>query len=150
MFLTIKQNTIPDFLSALGFVAPKGMDMSYILAPETISDTAVETLENNGFQDVTTTPEKDLNIKYLKKDPKKAFSFSAMNRIVEDPEILSPEFPREEYIEPELYKPIEVKNKVRAIQIQENISYEGKSYLLKENFCGLPRNTLIAFKRRSF
>ena len=146
MFLTVKQNTIPDFLSALGFIAPKGLDMTYIISPDTISSGAIETLGNNGFSEIQTVKDKDFSVKYLKKDPKMSHSFSARNLITSDPEMMSDEFPKQlTPEEPELYEPTEIKNPHRAIQIVECENIGGKSYLLKETFCGMPRNTLFAF-----
>ena len=62
MFLTVKDYTIPDFLSALGFIAPKGMSVDYILAPDTLQPEAQNQIEAEGF---TEQPALNLtNVKY--------------------------------------------------------------------------------------
>lgn len=149
MFLTVKQNTIPDFLSALGFIAPKGLDMQYIISPNTISKDAVDTLGEAGFNEAPVVNDvKDYSVKYLKKDPKLSHSFSTRSPLTSDPELMSDEFPRQiDPVEPELFEPGEIKNPHRAIQIAECENINGKAYMLKENFCGMPRNTLFAFAK---
>ena len=92
MFLTVKDYTIPDFLSALGFIAPKGMSVDYILAPDTLQPEAQNQIEAEGF---TEQPALELtNVKYLKKDLKQTHSFSPKANQIEDPNLLPPEMPK--------------------------------------------------------
>lgn len=146
MFLTVKDYTIPDFLSALGFVAPKGMSISYILAPDSIRPEAQNQIEAEGYVE---QPALGLtNVKYLKKDLKQTHSFSPKANQIEDPNLLPPEMPKAApvLVDPNLGNNSEIMTPKRGIVIAECVSadYE-KSFALRENFCGIPKNTMIVF-----
>lgn len=147
MFLTIKNYTIPDFLTALNFIPPKGMKLDYILSPNTISTEALDELGNSGY---TEKPIQNLtNVKYLKKDLKQTHSFSPIAQPIENPSLLPSEMPK---AKPIIQDDIITKNNTimtpkRGIIIAEKNNYENeRSYILRENFCGIPKNTIFVMR----
>lgn len=150
MFLTVKDYTIPDFLSALGFIAPKGMSVDYILAPDTLQPEAQSQIEAEGF---TEQPALELtNVKYLKKDLKQTHSFSPKANQIEDPNLLPSEMPKAAPVpmDMNLGNNNQIMTPKRGIIIAEctDTSFE-KSFILRENFCGIPRNTMVVFSNEN-
>ena len=150
MFLTVKDYTIPDFLSALGFIAPKWMSLDYILAPNTSQPEAQNQIEAEGF---TEQPALNLtNVKYLKKDLKQTHSFSPKANQIEDPNLLPPEMPKAAPVpmDMNLGNNNQIMTPKRGIIIAEctDTGFE-KSFILRENFCGIPRNTMVVFSNEN-
>lgn len=77
MFLVSNNDnlTIPNFLQALGFVPPAGMSVEEIFISEEADPQVVQTLENSGFEAKQINPNYK-TVRYQKKDPKVAHSFS--------------------------------------------------------------------------
>lgn len=151
MFLNVPDLGVPDFLSALGFVAPKGYDIDYFLMPEDTGEATLNDIEDAGFvREEDPIGFKMTNVTYQRKDPKAAHSFSTPAPSIPSADA---EFPRHnpssiigERAEVE-GNPVTVKQNVRAINVQENKSSTQATYLLKESVCGLPKNTLIVYTR---
>lgn len=145
MILVYNDYDIPNFLSALGFIAPKGYDVDYIVAPEDTDETIVKSLNNNGFIEEVDPNYK--NVRYMKKDPKLAHSFPAMSLSPESEAASLAEFPRT--IAPTdtvtlastLHNTL-IKSPVSGIQILENTKTEA-TIMLKEQMYSLPKHTLV-------
>ena len=151
MFLTVKSNTILDFLTALGFIAPKGFSPDYFLTPsEGVAPATTQALQDNGFVEEPLPAEthSEANVTYIKRDPKLSHSFSYRKNNVTDSNVLPPPMPKQpdQPAAPVLSQNVEIKNPYRAIQIAENKGINEVAYILKESFAGLPKNTLISFK----
>lgn len=67
--------TIPNFLQALGFIPPAGMDIDEIFIDDKNAQQVNQTLENSGFQATAVNPNYK-TVKYQRKDPKLSHSFS--------------------------------------------------------------------------
>jgi hypothetical protein len=168
MFLTDTPNKIPDFLQALGFIAPKGFNISYFLTPESISDDTINDLKTAGFSDSKmpidsgtnadngTQPQQQIattNVRYLKRDPIQSHSFSSPMIDPTDPNNLPKEMPKTmpTQIESHNLNPImtdggNIKSPFKAIQVVESTNTD-MTLLLREDCAGLPRNTLIFMER---
>lgn len=67
--------TIPNFLQALGFIPPAGMDVDEIFVNDTDAPSVDKKLGNSGFEATQVNPQYR-TVKYQRKDPKTTFSFS--------------------------------------------------------------------------
>lgn len=150
MFLSDKELTIPDFLQALGFVAPQGFSLDYILAPkEGVSQETEEDIVSSGFD----MPDESNNLKYFRKDPKMAQSFSTKNIDITN-NTLAPmpiNNPRPETNGEELdqliFKGGKVQSPYKAFHVSESNRNSFK-LVLKESVAGLPRNTILGFSKK--
>lgn len=76
MFLVKQDFDINDFLKALGFVAPKGFQVDYIMTPENEGTPAQQANVNMFASVANLTPQPQLGVKYMKKDLSNIKSFS--------------------------------------------------------------------------
>lgn len=148
MFLTVKNYNISDFLSALNFLPPKGMDLNYILSPDSITHETINELEDLGYKN-TIIPNLT-NVKYLKKDLKQTHSFSPVSQPLED-QLLPSEMPKAKQIIQDdiIQKNNTIMTPKRGIIIAEGNKYDDEqSYILREDFCGIPKNTIFVMRRK--
>lgn len=66
---------IPNFLQALGFIPPAGMNVDEIFVNDTDAPSVDKKLNNSGFEATQVNPQYK-TVKYQRKDPKTTFSFS--------------------------------------------------------------------------
>lgn len=148
MLLTVKDYTIPDFLSALGFIAPSGFTVESIISPKPLTQETTAELADCGYSQEP-TPDLLTNVTYLKKDLKQTHSFSQKSNQIEDPNLLSPEFPKAAPVpmDPNLGNNNQIMTPKRGIIIAECIDTEfEKSFALREDFCGLSKNTIFILR----
>lgn len=138
--------TIPNFLQALGFIPPAGMDIDEIFIEKDNVPQVNQTLENSGFQATAINPNYK-TVKYQRKDPKRAFSFSDNYVVPETVAAELAEFPKHIQANPiqdhgptPQYKII--KSPVRAVSIVEDTV--NNCYMLRMNEDYLfPKGTVL-------
>lgn len=148
MYLNVPDRGVPDFLTALGFIAPQGYELDYFLLPPDSNEDSINEIKDEGFVETNDSALKGDNITYLKKDPSKSFSFSSA--IVSPTAGVTEEFPKhapDNTTNSALNLPSSIKSPVKAVQVKESKCGNECTFLLKEAVCGLPRNTLIAYTR---
>lgn len=127
--------TIPNFLQALGFIPPAGMEINEIFVDNDSAEQVNQALENSGFTATAINPNYK-TVKYQKKDPRLSFSFSD-NHII--PEVVASElaeFPRHiQTSTTQINGPVPqyniIKSPVKAVTIVEDTL--NKCYMLKLN-----------------
>lgn len=83
---------IPNFLQALGFVPPAGLDVEEIYINDADAPSADKVLNNSGFEATQINPQYK-TVRYQRKDPKTTFSFSD-NYVVPETTATLAEFPK--------------------------------------------------------
>lgn len=151
MFLVSGDYLVPNFLKALGFIAPKGFNVDYVMAPKTTQDNVIDTqLTGYGYSE---DPKEDLGVRYVKKDLKSTHSFS--DDPVPEVNGLS-EFPR--HVQVTQQEPVNTNNPQQASQQPQTVDTDNiitvkehteksLTFMLKEEFYGFPRNTLIHMEK---
>lgn len=142
---------IPNFLQALGFIPPKGMSVDEIFIISDSSPDAAQTLNDYGYEAKQINPNYK-TVKYQRKDPKLAYSFSD-NYVVPEVEAAQlAEFPKhiqasnkipDNQVTPQLTV---IKSPVKAVTIVEDNS--NKCYMLKieEDGMILPKGSVLRLK----
>lgn len=142
MILLNNEQTVEDFLKACNFLAPKGMELKYFIVPK---ESNYQVPQGTGFQ--LEGISKDLSKTYSQKDPQLKHSFADSPN---DSGICPPSLTAHEgAVAPIVQQAIQgtmIKSPATGLQIIENTSKE-KSVMLKEDWCGFPRNTLFHFGR---
>lgn len=160
MFLVKQDFDINDFLKALGFVAPKGFQVDYIMTPENEGTPAQQANVNMFASTANLTPQPQPGIKYLKKDLSNIKSFSDNYFAPSNDQVNLVSFPAHtQKPNPAVVGGVanEVANAQKtnytllkspdsgAVQVVENQA-NNITLLLKESDA-FPRNTLINLKR---
>lgn len=154
MFLVQGDYLIPNFLKALGFIAPKGFsadNIEYVIAPKNTNDNTIKTqLTNFGYTEPQ--PKQDLGIRYVKKDLKATHSFSD-NPVCDENGLA--EFPK--HIQVTNVETLDQQKQVNSNDVKQvdtnNIitvkecTNRKCTFMLKEELYGFPKNTLIHLEK---
>lgn len=137
--------TIPNFLQALGFIPPKGMDIDEIFVNDENASQVNQTLENSGFEATAVNPNYK-TVKYQRKDPKLSHSFSDNYVVPETVAAELAEFPKHIQQSTAENRPTPqyniIKSPVKAVTIVEDTV--NKCYMLRLNEDYLfPKGTIL-------
>ena len=142
MILLNNEQTVEDFLKATNFLAPQGMQLQYFIVPK---QAQYSVPSGSGFQ--LEGVSKDLSKTYTQKDPQMKHSFADQPN---DSATIPQSLPTHEgAVAPVVQQAIQgtmIKSPAKGLQIIENTS-KSKSVMLKEDWCGFPKNTLFHFGR---
>lgn len=144
MFLTANNNSVPDFLRALGFIAPEGSTLESIISKEEIP------AKTEAAVPPSIEVRAPTNIDYTKKDLSSTFSFSDPNT---DKQVsLTVDFPRhisgaakEDYTQPETERSYKM-SEGKKMKISEWQMTDGVGYVIKEAYSGFPANTMFFYR----
>lgn len=137
--------TIPNFLRALGFIPPKGMDIDEIFVNDENVSQVNQTLENSGFEAAAVNPNYK-TVKYQRKDPRLSHSFSDNYVVPEAAAAELAEFPKHIQQVSAENRPTPqynvIKSPVKAVTIVEDTV--NKCYMLRLNEDYLfPKGTIL-------
>ena len=141
MFLSTEPQTIEDFLSAVNFISPKNLNLKYIIVPtesgyEVPSESGFERTENAKMRGADT-------ITYAKKDLEKTHAFQ--NDCIKISDVPN-ELPRntgtrDSFLDAAL-SGVNIRSPIKGPKV---VYLPGNALLIKEQFLGFPKNTLMLF-----
>ena len=138
MILMQTQKEVPDFLRDLGFVAPKGYTLQSITAPSAPAEDTDKTLQADFVKQETPNN----NVQYTKKDLSRTFSFSDV-KSANAPQVAE-SFPK--HSPAPAYPAASRPELIKAYAPLKETAI-GKYFILKESICGLPKNTVLFYKK---
>ena len=133
MFLSTEPQTIEDFLSAVNFISPKNLNLKYIIVP---TESGFERTENAKMRGADT-------ITYAKKDLEKTHAFQ--NDCIKISDVPN-ELPRnsgtrDSFLDAAL-SGVNIRSPIKGPKV---VDLPGNALLIKEQFLGFPKNTLMLF-----